>query len=55
MTRQDIADALGIDRASLYNKLSGKTEFSLSEAVALAKVLGCKTVDELITSPFDRD
>lgn len=39
LKRDFIADFLGIDRASLYNKLQGKTEFVVSEAGALKEIL----------------
>ncbi len=34
-----IAEQLGIDRASLYNKLNGKSEFTMKEIVNLSRVL----------------
>lgn len=37
---------LGISRSSLFNKLRGSNEFSLSEAFNLSRILGM-TVDEL--------
>ena len=50
-TKAELADSLGMSRVTLHNKLNGLSEFSLSEAVQLAKILGC-TVDDLRTSPF---
>ena len=41
-----VADKLGISRSSLFNKLRGSNEFSLSEAFNLSSILGI-TVDEL--------
>lgn len=41
-----VADKLGISRSSLFNKLRGTSEFSLSEALNLSRILGM-TVDEL--------
>lgn len=41
-----VADRLGISRSSLFNKLRGSNEFSLSEAFDLSRILGV-TVDEL--------
>lgn len=41
-----VADKLGISRSSLFNKLRGSNEFSLSEAFNLSRILGM-TVDEL--------
>ena len=40
-----VADKLGISRSSLFNKLRGSNEFSLSEALNLSRILGM-TVDE---------
>ena len=34
-----IAEKLGIDRASLYNKLTGMTEFTAYEIVKLTEIL----------------
>lgn len=45
-TMGDVADKLGISRSSLFNKLRGSNEFSLSEAFNLSRILGM-TVDEL--------
>ena len=39
-TKTHIASKMNISRESLYNKLSGKTEFKASEIVCLAKMLG---------------
>lgn len=47
-TRDELAEALGMKRGSLYNKLEGKTEFTLEEAHKLSSMLGI-TVDELAT------
>ena len=34
-----ISEQLGIDRGSLYNKLNGKSEFTMTEIVNLCRVL----------------
>lgn len=39
MTMVAISDKTGIDRATLYNRLNGKGQFSASEIVALSEVL----------------
>lgn len=44
--REEIASQLGMNRQSLYNKLNGKTEFTMEEAYKLSRMLGI-TVDEL--------
>lgn len=36
-----VAKLLGISRACLWYKLSGKTEFTQSELKALSNILGC--------------
>lgn len=51
MTKAELANQLGMSRVSLHSKLSGQTEFRLSEAERLAEILGC-TVDDLRISPF---
>lgn len=40
-----VADALGISRSSLFNKLRGSNEFSLSEAFTLSRLLGLSLDD----------
>lgn len=39
-TRDSIAGKLGISRSSLFNKVRGSYEFSLSEAYKLSRLLG---------------
>lgn len=46
ISRESLAESIGLSRSSFYQKLSGETEFKLGEAFALADVLGC-TVDDL--------
>lgn len=50
-TKGEIAEQLGMTRVTLHSKLSGQTEFRLSEAERLANILGC-TVDDLRISPY---
>ncbi|WP_302152567.1 helix-turn-helix transcriptional regulator [uncultured Enorma sp.] len=45
-TMSAVAEALGISRSSLFNKLRGSNEFSLSEAFGLSRMLGL-SLDEL--------
>lgn len=45
-TRERIAKQLGMSAVTLRSKLNGETEFRLSEAEELAKILGC-SIDEL--------
>lgn len=44
-TREGIARKLGISTTSLRSKLNGETEFKLSEAEQLARILGCSVGD----------
>ena len=46
VSRESLAESIGMSRNSFYQKLIGESEFKLSEAFALADVLGC-TVDDL--------
>ena len=39
ITAEQIATALDVDKATVYRKLSGKSEFVVSEAAILRKVL----------------
>lgn len=45
-TMSAVAGSLGISRSSLFNKLRGSNEFSLSEAFSLSRMLGL-SLDEL--------
>lgn len=51
-TNEDIAQAICMTRRSLEARLSGASEFNLSEAVALAKLVGVP-LSTLCTSPFE--
>jgi plasmid maintenance system antidote protein VapI len=46
ITKDELAERIGIGRSSLYAKLSGQTPWFLDEAVKLSGLLGI-TVDEL--------
>ncbi len=46
VTRDELADSLGMSRSSLFNKVRGSYEFSLSEAYTLSRILGV-SLDEL--------
>ena len=39
MTYQDVADELGLSVVSVDNKINGKSDFLITEAVAVAKML----------------
>ena len=39
LTREEIAGKVGLTREGLWNKLSGKTEFTASELAGMKKVL----------------
>ena len=49
-TKDAVAKAIHISRSSLYDKLSGKRPWLLSEVIDLANFMGC-TVNDLITQP----
>ena len=49
-TKDAVAKAIGISRSSLYDKLSGKRPWMLSEVIDLASYMGC-TVNDLLTTP----
>nr|WP_314638711.1 helix-turn-helix transcriptional regulator [uncultured Olsenella sp.] len=40
ITKDVIADQMGISRSTFFNKMRGTYEFSLSEAYALARIIG---------------
>jgi len=45
--REDVAKILGINRATLYRKLSGKTEFTLNEIKTLATALHIQNISDV--------
>lgn len=45
-TKDAIAKQLGIGRTTLYSKMRGSQEFTISEGYKLSRIIGC-TVDEL--------
>lgn len=45
MTMVAIAEKTGIDRATIYNRLKGKGEFTASEIIALSEVLHLTKAD----------
>ena len=45
LKKQFIAESLGISRETLYNKLTGKTEFTAAEIRRLAKILSLSQKD----------
>jgi DNA-binding XRE family transcriptional regulator len=49
-TKDAIAQAMGISRSSLYDKLSGKRPWMLSEVIDLARFMNC-TVNDLLNMP----
>ena len=46
ITKDDLAERLGIRRSAFYMKMGGKSPWTLNEAVKLSGLLGI-TVDEL--------
>jgi len=51
-TKQELASELGMTTVTLASKMSGRTDFTFSQAIRLSEILGC-TVSELRISPFD--
>ncbi len=49
-TKDAVADAIGISRSSLYDKLSGKRPWMLVEVIGLSNYMGC-TVNDLLVMP----
>lgn len=49
-TKDAIAKAIGISRSSLYDKMSGKRPWMLSEVIDLAAFMGC-SVEDLLSEP----
>lgn len=45
-TKGELAEELGMSRVTLHSKLNGVYDFKLSEAQALASLMGC-SVDDL--------
>lgn len=45
LTKEEIANALSIDVSTLYRKISGKSEFVLSEIRTLKRILGLSNDD----------
>lgn len=45
--KESIAEKIGIGRTTFYTKLRGDSDFSVFEAMSMAKLFGC-TVDELL-------
>lgn len=47
-TKQQLASELGMSDVTLWSKLSGRSEFRISEAIKLSNILGI-SVNELVT------
>lgn len=47
--KEFIAESIDMGRTTFYVKLSGKTDFSVLEAYAMADLFGCN-IDELLES-----
>lgn len=46
LNREDVSKEIGICKTSFCLKLNGHNEFLISEAIKLAKILGC-TIDDI--------
>lgn len=49
LKKESIAEKIGIGRTTFYTKLRGDSDFSVFEALGMAKLFGC-TIDELLES-----
>ena len=47
LSKQDVADTLGISRPTYYRKIEGLSEFTISELVILGKLYGDNYKDYL--------
>ena len=47
-TRESLAEAVGMTRATLRNKLSGESDFTVSEAAAMRKALNLNDEEFLL-------
>lgn len=50
IAKDAVAQAIGISRSSLYDKLGGKRPWMLAEVIDLATFMGC-TVNDLLRMP----
>lgn len=50
--KEELSEILGISKSAFYAKLSGVSEFTLTEARKLANVFGC-SVDQLFVDPVE--
>lgn len=46
VSKDALANSLGISRSSFFNKVNGRNEFSLSEAFKVSRMLGI-SIDQL--------
>lgn len=46
MTMTAVAEKIGVSRETLYNKLSGESEFKASEIVSLTRVLRLEKTEQ---------
>ena len=46
MTMTAVAEKIGVSRETLYNKLSGESEFKASEIVSLTRVLRLERTEQ---------
>lgn len=49
--KDDLCEMLNMSRSTLYSKLNGLSDFTLTEARTLAGVFGC-SVDDLLVDPI---
>lgn len=51
MRRSDLAKSIGISNRNFYMAISGRTEFSLSSLLSMAKIFDCNIEDLLQEIP----
>ena len=47
LTQAQVAEILGITSVSFNQKITGKTEFTISQAQKMKKIFGTSTLDEI--------
>ena len=53
-SKSSLAERLGMGRTTLFQKMNGRSEFTLCEAQKLSQILNC-SIDDLFVSPFASD
>ncbi len=51
--KEAVAESIGMSRSTFYVKLSGKTDFSIFDAVEMSKLFNCSVSELLDVTPSD--